>query len=661
MTKKKIIWFSIIALLSFTAYQAVTFFALEEDKINSVYLVPGDAIFIMEFDEPLDNMKTLSKSALWDHLQTNQQFYEMSAKVNALDSLFQQKNDVLNMIGERDILLSAHMIKRDDYAFLYVIDLDKFSRLGAVKSNINQLLNEGFKVTTRIFKEVEITEITDLETYEILSIAFIKNQMIASYTHTLVEKSIEEFQNPQIGRDLQFLAIQKELKKKGLFRIYLNHNLLIDFYKVFSNESSVIVQSLQENFNFSGFYVDEDDDRLLTATGYSSGNEVMDALVKALDASGTGSIDATGILPQETALYMSFGFENFSTLHESFYELLGETQPSLVKEYEAGKNRVEQLIKIDLEEDFYSWIDNEIAFAKADFPKLSEKEGLAVTFKTKDVELSNEKLQYIQNQIKKTTPVKFQSVNYKGYAIHYLDIKGFFKLILGSLFENIEKPYYTTIDEYVIFSNSPQTLKIYIDAYEAKKTLISDDYYRGFIDEFSNSSNVFLYINTNRLASASQSYLNADSKKELNNNETFFSQFTQIGLELKANGNHFESKAVIHYDADYDLEASKLEEMHKEVPFSVLDIKKEEINKETIFNIPDIFPSDFTANSYETKFNTGKTEMKVYLKDGMPHGRYKLYYFNGELKISGRFKKGEKTGTWRGYTRDGKLFHKEKF
>lgn len=666
--KKNLIWFTIIALLAFLSYQAVTFFALEEDKINSVYLIPSDAIFIMEFDEPLENMETLSKSALWDHLQTNEQIHELSAKVNTLDSLFQQETDFLNMIGERDVLLSAHMIKRDDYAFLYVIDMDKLSRLGVVKNNINQLLSEDFKVTKRTFKEVEITEITDLETYETLSIAFIKNQMVASYTHSLVEKSIAEFENPQIGRDLQFIELQKELKKNGLFRIYLNHKLLTDYYKVFSKEPSTLVQTLEENFNFSGFYIDEDDDRLLTATGYSSGNEVMDALVKALDDSGTGSIDATGVLPQETALYMSFGFEDFTTLHESFYDLLGEKQPDMVKQYEDGKRRVEKLIDIDLEKDFYSWIDDEIAFATlptgrqdADFPQLNEKDGLAVAFKTKDVEDSNERLQFIEDQIKKTTPVKFQTVDYKGYDIHYLDIKGFFKLILGSLFENIEKPYYTTIDEYVIFSNSPKTLKLYIDSYEAENTLLSDEYYRDFIDEFSNSSNVFLYVDSNKLAHVSQSYLNSDSKKELQNNETFFSQFTQLGLELKADGNHFKTKAVIHYDADYDVEALRLEEATKDVPFSILDIKKEEINKETIFNIPDIFPSDFTANSYETKFNTGKTEMKVYLKDGMPHGRYKLYYFNGELKISGRFKKGEKTGTWRAYTREGKLFHKEKF
>ena len=661
MTLKKIIYIIIIAMIAFLGYQAITFFALEEDKINSIYLIPSDAIFIMEFDEPLENMETLSKSALWDHLQTNEQIHEMSAKVNALDSLFQQKTDLLKMIGERDILLSAHMIKKDDYAFLYVVDMDKLSRLGVIKNNINQLLNKDFKVTKRLYKNTEITEVTDLETYEILNIAFIKNQMVASYTHSLVEKSIDEYEKPQIGRDLQFLEIQKELKKKGLFRLYLNHKELSDYYKVFSNEPSTIIQSLEDNFNFSGFYIDEDDDRLLTAAGYSSGNEVMDALIKALDDSGTGSVDAVSILPQETALYMSFGFDDFSNLHHSFYDLLDSTQPVMVKEYVLGKEKIENLIDINLEKDFYSWIDDEIAFAKADFPHLSEKDGLAIAFKTKDVDESRTKLKFIENQIKKTTPVKFQTVDYKGYDIHYLNIKGFFKLILGSLFENIEKPYYTFIDDYVIFSNSPVTLKLYVDAFEANTTLMTDEYFRDFIDEFSNTSNVFLYVDTNKLAHASQSYLNTDSKNQLKNNETFFSQFTQLGLEFKADDDHFITKAVVHYDADYDIEAQRLEQQTEGVPFSVLEINKEEINKETIFNVPEIFPSDFTANSYETKFNNGKLEMKVYLKDGMPHGRYKLYYYNGELKISGRFNKGEKTGTWRAYTRDGKLFHKERF
>ncbi|MEP0479072.1 MAG: glucosyltransferase-S, partial [Nonlabens sp.] len=189
----------------------------------------------------------------------------------------------------------------------------------------------------------------------------------------------------------------------------------------------------------------------------------------------------------------------------------------------------------------------------------------------------------------------------------------------------------------------------------------SDEYYRDFIDEFSSESNVFLYVDTNKLSNASGKYLNRESRKELKQNEAFFSQFTQLGLELKAQENFFESKAVIHYDSDYDYEAIQLEERNKDVPLNLVTIKKEEISKETIFDIAPIFPDDFTANFHEQKFNNGHLKMKVYLKDGLPDGRYKEYYFDGQLKISGRYDDGKQDGTWRAYLRNGKLFHKKRF
>jgi hypothetical protein len=231
LNKKKIIWLMLIGILGYLGYQAITLFALDEDRINAVYLVPKDAVFFMEMDEPLRNMKTLAKSEIWDHLQTNEAIHKMSAKLNAVDSIFQSETSLFELIGDRDVIISAHMIKRDDYAFLYVVDMQKLSQLNLLKNNINQVLRGDFKVTKRFYNEVEITEVIDQDTYEVLSLAFIKNQMIASYTHTLIEKSIEEFQSPEIGRSLQFLEIQREVKQNDLFRFYLNHKYLTSYYK----------------------------------------------------------------------------------------------------------------------------------------------------------------------------------------------------------------------------------------------------------------------------------------------------------------------------------------------------------------------------------------------------------------------------------------------
>ncbi len=659
MSIKKIIWFVIGLLVAFAVVKTITFFALETDKINPVYLIPEDTVFFMELDEPVANLETLSKSEIWDHFQTNETIHELSEKINSLDSVFQNQNSLFEFIGDRDVIISAHMIKRDDYGFLYIIDMDKLSRLTVIKENINQLLSDDFKVTKRTYKGVEITEVTDQSTFETLYLASMDNQLIASYYSKLIEKSIDALPQAVIGTDLQFLELQQELKKDGLFRLYVNHKQLENYYKVFSNESSDMITMLQDYGNYSGFIIDEDDDRLLTATGFTAGNSVLQSLAQALDDSGTGSVDATVILPQNTAFYLSFGFDDFNSFHESFYELLDTKNPELVKRYRQEKSSLEQSIDMNLDDDFYSWVDDEIAFAKANHKELRAQEGIAVAFKTKDLEKSKERLNFIESQIRKKTPVKFKSVAYKGYAINYLDIKGFFRLIAGSLFEQIEKPYYTTIDEYVVFSNSPKTLKIFIDEYEEKTTLIYNDYYRSFLDEFSNSSNLFLYVNTNELAQAGTSYLNADSRKLVTQNQDFYSQFTQLGIEFKANDELFKTRAVMHYDRSYDLESIALEERTKNLPMEFVTVKKEEFNKETIFKI-DIFPDDFTAGSYVQKHINGNTKMRVGLKDGKPNGRYKEYYLNGDLKISGRYRNGEQVGTWKYFTREGKMYYKKR-
>lgn len=658
MKLKRIIWILVLAGLGYAGYKAFTLFYLNGDAINSIYLVPDDAVFFLEMDKPLDNMNTLSKSDIWAHFQTNETMREMSAKLIAVDSLFKEQQDMLDMLGERQVIMSAHMITASDFAFLYIVDLQKLARLELIKTNMNQLVDDGFTVTKRTYKGKELIEITSKKTFETLTMTFIENQMVASYTHNLVEKSVDQYQSPVIGRDLQFLEIQREVKQQDLFRLYLNHKYLKQFYASFSSESSSIINTLAEHFTFSGFHVNEDDDELLIAQGYATGDAVLGSLITAMDDSGTGSIDATSILPQETALYFSLGFDDFVTVHDNFYSLLVKQEPQLVNEYNTSRKQLEQFLKIDLEQDFYSWVDDEIAFAKANTPNATEKDGLAVVFKTKDTDDAIEGLDKIREQIRKRTPVKFKTVSYRDHDINYLDIKGFFKLILGKLFKDIEKPYYTVVDEYVVFSNSPRTLKLFIDSYEDEKTLAQSAYYRDFIDHFSSSSNVFLYINTNELSDAAKPSLTATTRKELAANEDFYSQFTQLGMELKAQDNLFYSKLMIHYDADYDAEALRAERRGQSGAVSDQDAI---LDKETIFNIPAIFPDDFTAKFYEKKYRSGKVEYKVYLKDGKPHGRFNAYYPNGDLKISGRYKDGKQKGLWKSYTPDGELFFKGRF
>lgn len=51
---------------------------------------------------------------------------------------------------------------------------------------------------------------------------------------------------------------------------------------------------------------------------------------------------------------------------------------------------------------------------------------------------------------KRRTPVKVKTVHYKDFEINYIEMKGFFHLFFGGLFDKFEKLYYTYVDDYVV-------------------------------------------------------------------------------------------------------------------------------------------------------------------------------------------------------------------
>lgn len=63
------------------------------------------------------------------------------------------------------------------------------------------MVSEGFKVSKRNYLNHEITEFYNKESRETIYFSFIKNQMIASFTHTILEASIDEYLEPIKAKD----------------------------------------------------------------------------------------------------------------------------------------------------------------------------------------------------------------------------------------------------------------------------------------------------------------------------------------------------------------------------------------------------------------------------------------------------------------------------
>ncbi len=659
MTKKRILFVLLGVIMAYAAYLLYVFVLSPSNNLQPLYLIPKDAVFVLQSDQPVENWQEIRESDAWKHLNRNAYFSEITEGIQKMDTVFNNRKNLFDLFGDRSLYLSIHMISQTEYGILYTVDLKRIAKLKMLKTYLETILNDNFTLSKRAYKDQEILEVFSKQTGNILYLSFVRNQMIASYTHTLVEASIDQYQSPILGRDLNFLKVKGELGSSEDIHLYIQYDYLDDYSLSFATNPPPAIKHLTENYLFSGFRFDLSDPSTISARGFTNITENNQTYLKALQKSGTAKRTIASIAPKRTAVYLSYGFEDFPTFYENFQELK-QADPAVFERYDEGVKDIEKFLKIDVEQDFASWIGNEIGVLQIQSTIEKGKNDLALVIKTDSVDLAEKKLGFILSQIKKRTPVKFKAIDYRDHRIHFLSIKGFFKLFLGKLFADFDKPYYTIIDEYVVFSNQPNTLKGIIDAYVEIETLDTSEDYQKFITYFEEESAVFAYVNTPILYENMYALANEETRAQMQKNKDYIICFPQVGFELLPEENLFESALVINYQDASEVK-KKSQFRQQQTRFDQPASNPTAALTDAVFDVPRIYPSDLNAKSFEKKYASGKRRFKVHLKDGKKHGRYEAYYPDGTLKLKGRYRKDKQVGLWKYYNPEGELVRKKRF
>ncbi|MEN1784566.1 MAG: DUF3352 domain-containing protein [Bacteroidota bacterium] len=650
----------LLLLLLYLGYLLYIFVLSPKANLQPIYLVPKDAVFLIETDTPVESWQKISESATWEHLKKNSRFSELTESIQMMDTVFNNRRKLFQHFDGRSLLISIHMISPDDYGLFYVLDLKRIAKLKLIKQYLNTLLNENYILSKRDYKGHEILEVFDRKNKETLHLAFIKNQLVASYTHTLVEASLDQHQEPVIGRNLDFIKINKKVGYEDLFRLYVQYDYLDNYLAQYTDGPNAWLDRISNNLLFSGFSMDFEEE-LITANGFTNISLNNETYLRALQQSGTAKRQVPKVAPKGTALYVSYGFDSFKDFYENFENIKKES-PESFETYDKGIRAVEKLLKIDIQDHFIDWIGDELGFLRVDDHIDGLASDIALVLTTNDISEAKEDLGFVLQQIKKRTPVKFRSVNYKGYDIHYLAIKGFFKMLFGNRFNALDKPYFTFVDDFVVFSNDPNTLKSIINDFEEGTTLASAEEFKRFDNHFEAASSLYVYGNVPLVFDAVYGMVDAATKRDMRKNKDFFICFPQVGLQLTPKDHLFESLLVAQYQDVTSVKDNPYYKIQKaEVPAKFKTTTRQSELTEAVFNLRPIYPPDLNATLYERKYTNGQVKLRVRLKNGQKEGRYEAFYPSGEKRMTGRFKKDQQVGTWRYFDTEGTLVLKKRF
>lgn len=683
MGKKYLI---LIALLLLAAGAAMFYFAHKLGYIgrkDPFSVIPETASFILETSKPVESFQAIFEHPIMKHAGKQAYLAEITRSGNELSKFIAANELIFNQLGKKQTLISVHNVKPDEFDFLFVFNTDMLGDLADfAQNNFTPFFTRFGKSAVKKKKDgTEIFQISGEDNSEILYLTFSENLLLISYSEKLLKMALEQAKKPYFTQSTPFREAKSSTSGSD-GRVFLHYKYFDRFAETFLSEPNDIVNHLSKALYFTAAELDLSHEERISLNGYSVFNDSADTYLRALAESGSGTISSPRIIPQQAASIVNFNFDSFDDFYENL-EVVFQDKENDYKEYESNLRMLEKLLKVDFRERLTSWIADEMTLIQLKTTKTEElKDNFALAVQAKDITKAKIDLDFIVNQVRKRTPFRFSEQHYRGYSINFLNIKGFFKIFLGKFFEKIEKPYFTIIEDYVIFSNNPETLKMMIDDYEIGLTLAHSEKFNEFFGHFSKTSNIFIWVNTPFALQSAPFMVEPETWQQIIKNQQFITCYEALGIQMKEDGGKRYSTQISmtfrnpqevakDFNAFYTLRDEKLKNTESDGTMSKLRELVSDGNNENRFNLTDFLVTDSELFNFEkenkevtfdreVKKQSGDTTFVYNVRENLKDGLYKEY-IEGVLRVKGKYRDDFKEGVWRFYDASGVLEKKEHY
>jgi Protein of unknown function (DUF3352) len=662
--KKVMKWMLILLALGVIGYFSWKWFSPGAEAPAALSLVPPDAIYLFETNTPIESWKTISGSAQWKHLQKNTYFASLTSATNSLDSLIRDNDLLFNLIGSRSVIVSAHIVGPRAYDFLFVVDLKEASFISVLQQYLTSFSGKGYTVKKDNYRGGPITQVHNAKDNSTLSLVMKEPYFIGSYSRKLITASLDAFTGTNLSGNASFqnlLAVEHDLG-----RVYINFPQLPAYASVYTEGNNAYVNQFSSALQSSVLNLSLENETF-QIKGVTLLNDSIESYIKSLHVSGKGPTEIVQVVPQRTAFYLGMGFNSFSEFFKNFETNL-KANASEYTAYRESFKRVEDFLNIDLQKNVMDWIGDEVAIMELQSAGSGAHNEAVLVLKAHNIESAKENLDHIEKMVRKRTPVKFKSVAHRGYAINYLSMKGLFNVLFGKFFARYDKPYYTIINNFVIFSNGPEAIKSIINDYLDKNTLSRSEEFRAFRKKFEDEGSVFVYMHAPALFTTARNLANPATRTTMTENKEFIVCFRDIGIQLVPVENGFETILMEHFVAPEEkpqaIEVVAKEEAVDAEPTDVVEDVEEVAEPKTDEDpmaLPELYNENPNAKEYFGYFPDSTVQFKGQAKNGFKDGDYTEYHPNGEKRMTGKFKNDKRHGTWRLYNKQGKLILKREY
>jgi hypothetical protein len=557
--RKKVVFGIVITL----ALSAGMFWYFYTEKIsatisNAIQVVPEEASVIIE-SKRINKLwdKISQTNIIWEELCGISAVAEINKQITSLDSLIESNKTILELLGNQSAFISFVKTDKVNFDLLFSCNLPDLTYQESVDDFFKNA-NAGKEIIFDKHNEEKIGHVQLQGFY----FTCLNGIIVISKNKNLVIRAINQLHSGQsIVSNPNFKKIVQSAGKNVDASIFINYQNLSDAVVNYLKDEFQPKKTVLSGFaSFSGwdFTIKPN---ALSASGFTFSGDSSNNYLSVFNSQTPKKMEVYKILPSKTAFFFVQGISNINT----FYTNLKKSRAVSNTSYFDGLN---SNYDIAVEEEILSCVDEEIALAVVESSSDSLKNMFAV-FHSSSIAAAQKKLNSIQRIVSQKEDLKLDTLNYKTHTISQLSLPNILENMFGQEYGVIKNNFYTTIYNYIVFANSKEELKYFIDEFEGNKTLANDKNYKTFSENIANESNIYIYSALSKSANLYPSFLNSALQHDFLKNFKTLKKIEAFSIQFSSNNNGlFYSNIYLKYNPEFKKETETLWELPLDTTFS---------------------------------------------------------------------------------------------
>ena len=447
---------------------------VEKRSFSAWNLIPSSSACVI-YTNKIENFEDVEKHRIWNlltHLADSP-----LKNINTLDLLgdyINDKENFLNLLRTSKFYVSLHKTSGKTVDFLYIIHIDNSRKKEYLKRTIEEFHSKNFKLKNNNFSGFDIHEISNNNLQ--LSFLYYKDFLIASPTPYLVEDVIRTINQKTNEQKKVFYELNSVRNSTNNISCFVNFEEIDNIFKLFLNDKDP--HSLMY-----GNYTLSADNPYIFASGFSKTNEWME-----VNTQEPAPLEMSSIIPTNASTFLHITSSNFEEWYQKQKKYLSINEPEIKQRNDSLESTIQLVI-----ENLMSLIDNEIGLVEIS-SNLGNKKNHFLILETKDIASAQEYFRKIINEVDKVLGTSIYSKSYRTDEIAFLPIQEFPSLIFGRKTQEFKECFFSSIQDYLVFSDDLNALKNLIEAVEKEETWGKSLHINRFLEKTNHSANVSLFI-----------------------------------------------------------------------------------------------------------------------------------------------------------------------